>query len=44
MNMRIIHYFMMWVFILFTMVHAYLANIYNFAPSKIIFLWKETEH
>ncbi|KAF0207220.1 MAG: Ni/Fe-hydrogenase 1 B-type cytochrome, partial [Actinobacteria bacterium] len=43
MNMRIIHYFMMWVFILFTMVHAYLANIYNLNPSKIIFLWKETE-
>ncbi|MCE5203105.1 MAG: cytochrome b/b6 domain-containing protein [Actinomycetia bacterium] len=43
MNMRIIHYFIMWVFIVFTMVHAYLANIYNFAPSKIIFLWKETE-
>jgi len=44
MNMRIIHYFMMWVFIVFTMVHAYLANIYNFSPSKIIFAWKETEH
>ncbi len=44
MNMRIIHYFMMWVFIVFTMIHAYLANIYNFAPSKIIFAWKETEH
>lgn len=42
MNMRIIHYFMMWVFIVFTMIHAYLANIYNFNPSKIIFLWKET--
>lgn len=42
MNMRIIHYFLMWVFIVFTMVHAYLANIYNFAPSKIMFLWKET--
>ena len=42
MNMRIIHYFMMWVFIVFTMIHAYLANIYNFSPSKIIFLWKET--
>lgn len=42
MNMRIIHYFGMWVFILFTMVHAYLANIYNFGPSKIIFAWKET--
>ncbi len=44
MNMRIIHYFMMWVFIVFTMIHAYLANIYNFNPSKIIFLWKETDH
>ncbi|MBN2847494.1 MAG: cytochrome b/b6 domain-containing protein [Coriobacteriia bacterium] len=44
MNMRIVHYFMMWVFIVFTMVHAYLANIYNFSPSKIIFAWKETEH
>jgi|SRR5659263_60190 len=42
MNMRIIHYFGMWVFIIFTMIHAYLANIYNFNPSKIIFLWKET--
>jgi Ni/Fe-hydrogenase 1 B-type cytochrome subunit len=43
MNMRIIHYFMMWVFIVFTMIHAYLANIYNFKPSKIIFAWKESE-
>ena len=43
MNMRIIHYFGMWVFIVFTMVHAYLANVYNFAPSRIIFAWKETE-
>ena len=43
MNMRIIHYFMMWVFIIFTMVHAYLASIYNFDPLKIMFLWKETE-
>jgi Ni/Fe-hydrogenase 1 B-type cytochrome subunit len=42
MNMRIIHYFIMWVFIVFTMIHAYLANVYNFNPSKIIFLWKET--
>ncbi|HSQ21976.1 MAG TPA: cytochrome b/b6 domain-containing protein [Coriobacteriia bacterium] len=44
MTMRIIHYFMMWVFIVFTMIHAYLANIYNFSPSKIIFAWKETGH
>ena len=32
----------MWVIILFTAVHAYLANIYNFAPSRIIFAWKES--
>jgi Ni/Fe-hydrogenase 1 B-type cytochrome subunit len=44
MNMRIIHYFGMWIFIVFTMIHAYLANIYNLNPSKIIFLWKETTH
>ena len=44
MNMRIIHYFIMWVFIVFTMIHAYLANIYNVNPSKIIFAWKETDH
>ncbi|NTU89483.1 MAG: cytochrome B [Actinobacteria bacterium] len=41
MAMRIIHYFMMWVFICFTMIHAYLANIEGFAPSKMIFAWKE---
>ncbi len=42
MNMRIIHYFMMWLFLIFTAVHAYLASIYGFAPLKIMFLWKET--
>ena len=42
MNMRIIHYFMMWLFVVFTAVHAYLANIYSFAPSRMIFAWKET--
>ncbi len=43
MNMRIIHYFMMWVFILFTVVHVYLATLYNWNPIKIMFKWKETE-
>ncbi|MDZ4177805.1 MAG: cytochrome b/b6 domain-containing protein [Coriobacteriia bacterium] len=43
MNMRIIHYFMMWVFIVFTAIHAYLANVEGFAPSKLIFSWKESE-
>ena len=41
MNMRIIHYFIMWIIILFTAIHVYLANIYNFKPSALIFLWKE---
>ena len=37
MPMRILHYWIMWVFLIFTAIHAYLANIYNFAPSKMIF-------
>ena len=41
MNMRVIHYFIMWIIVIFTLVHLYLANIYNFKPSKLIFLWKE---
>ena len=41
MNMRVIHYFVMWVFIIFTLVHAYLANIYNFQPSALFFLWRQ---
>lgn len=43
MNMRIIHYYLMWAFILFTAIHAYLANVKGFAPSKMIFAWKEEE-
>ena len=43
MNMRIIHYYLMWAFILFTAIHAYLANVEGFAPSKLIFAWKEEE-
>ena len=42
MNMRIIHYYVMWVFILFTAIHAYLANIEGFSPSRIIFAWQES--
>lgn len=42
MTMRLIHYFLMWTFIVFTAIHAYLANIYSFAPSRIIFAWKES--
>ncbi len=43
MNMRIIHYFLMWAFIVFTAIHAYLANIEGTDPSRLIFSWKETE-
>lgn len=43
MTMRIIHYYIMWVFILFTAVHAYLANVEGVAPSRLIFAWKEEE-
>jgi Ni/Fe-hydrogenase 1 B-type cytochrome subunit len=46
MGIRVAHYFGMWVVILFTMVHAYLAAIDGFKPLwGLIFLWKETpEH
>jgi Ni/Fe-hydrogenase 1 B-type cytochrome subunit len=43
MGIRIAHYFGMWVIILFTMVHAYLAAIDGFKPLwGLIFLWRET--
>ncbi len=41
MVMRIIHYYLMWVFILFMFLHVYLANIEGLAPSKIMFFRKE---
>lgn len=42
MPMRILHYWIMWVVLIFTTAHVYLANIYNFSPSKMIFAWKES--
>lgn len=43
MAIRVAHYFGMWVVILFTMVHAYLAAIDGFKPLwGLIFLWRET--
>jgi Ni/Fe-hydrogenase 1 B-type cytochrome subunit len=43
MGIRIAHYFGMWVVILFTMVHGYLAAIDGFKPLwSLIFLWRET--
>jgi Ni/Fe-hydrogenase 1 B-type cytochrome subunit len=44
MGVRIVHYWIMWVILIFTAAHVYLANIYNFAPSKMIFAWKESVH
>jgi Ni/Fe-hydrogenase 1 B-type cytochrome subunit len=31
----------MWAFIIFTMIHAYLANVEGLSPSKMMFAWKE---
>jgi Ni/Fe-hydrogenase 1 B-type cytochrome subunit len=41
MVVRIIHYYLMWVFILFICLHVYLANIEGFEPTKLMFLRKE---
>ena len=43
MAVRIIHYFMMFVFVIFIFIHVYLANIEGFAPSKLMFFGKEHE-
>jgi Ni/Fe-hydrogenase 1 B-type cytochrome subunit len=43
MNMRILHYSLMWVFIIFTAIHVYLANIEGIAPSRLIFAHVESE-
>lgn len=41
MNMRMIHYVLMWIFIIFIFVHVYLANIYGSSSSKMMFFRKE---
>jgi len=41
MSMRIIHYFLMYVFICFMFIHIYLANIEGLQPSKLMFFWRE---
>jgi Ni/Fe-hydrogenase 1 B-type cytochrome subunit len=38
---RIIHYFLMWVFVIFIFLHVYLANVEGFAPTKLMFARKE---
>ena len=41
MSMRIVHYFMMYLFICFTLLHAYLANIEGLALTNLMFFGKE---
>ena len=41
MSIRIIHYFGMFVFIIFMFIHIYLANVEGFEPTKLMFLRKE---
>lgn len=41
MSMRIIHYFMMFVFICFTFIHVYLVFIEGTEPAKLMLLQKE---
>ena len=41
MSVRIIHYFMMYIFIVFMFIHIYLANVEGFAPTALMFIHKE---
>ena len=41
MSLRIIHYFFMYVFIIFIFIHVYLANIEGTEPTKLMFFRKE---
>ncbi len=41
MNMRIVHYFLMWVFIIFLIIHVYLASIEGSAALKMMLFHKE---
>ena len=41
MTMRILHYFMMYVFICFIFLHVYLANVEGTAPTKLMFFQQE---
>ena len=42
MNVRIIHYIMMFAFIVFMCIHVYLSLIEGVSPATLIFFWKET--
>ena len=41
MSMRIIHYFGMFVFVIFMFIHIYLANVEGAEPTKLMFFRKE---
>ena len=41
MSVRLIHYVLMFIFIIFIGIHVYLANIEGLAPSKLMFFGKE---
>jgi Ni/Fe-hydrogenase 1 B-type cytochrome subunit len=41
MSMRILHWCIMWVFIAFTGIHAYIASMHGLAAWRMIFLHKE---
>ena len=41
MSIRIIHYFGMFVFIIFMFIHIYLANVEGTEPTKLMFFRKE---
>ena len=41
MSLRIIHYFGMYVFIIFIFIHVYLANVEGAEPTKLMFFHKE---
>ena len=41
MNMRVLHFFLMFVFIIFCFIHLYLANIEGVEPTKLMLFRKE---
>ncbi len=40
-SLRTAHYFIMWIIIIFTMIHVYLANIYGWQPTILMFTWHQ---
>jgi len=43
MIVRIIHFYIMVVFVIFIMIHVYLVFIEGMAPVRLMFIWKEHE-